>query len=144
MAFGKRSVVISGGTRYCENVIRHAEGTDLLLHEVASAPDDIKSLPPIKRILDHHTSPAEAGRVFAQARPRLAAFTHLALLPDPKGVRPSVDDVVAETRTTYDGPLVVGEDLMRFVVGDTIEGFRTALTGPLALPRTGRRASSPS
>jgi len=121
VAYGKRSVVISGDTRYCENVVNYAKGTDLLLHEVASAPDDIENLPPIKRILDHHTSPAAAGRVFAQARPRLAAFTHLALLPNPKGVRPSVDDVVAETRTTYDGPLVVGEDLMRFVVGDTIE-----------------------
>ena len=119
MAFGKRAVVISGDTRDCENVIQHAKDTDLLLHEVASAPDDIKSLPSIKRLLDHHTSRAEAGRIFEQARPRLAAFTHLALLPNLNGVRPSVEDVVAETRTTYEGPLVVG---------DARAGFRTALT----------------
>ena len=85
------------------------------------APADIASLPQIARILDHHTLPADAGRVFAQARPRLAVFTHLALLPDSKGVRPSGDAVLAETRKTYDGPLELGEDLMRIVVGDTIE-----------------------
>jgi len=121
IVYGKRSVVISGDTRYCESVIAHAKGTDLLLHEVAMAPADIASLPQTQRILDHHTLPADAGRVFAQARPRLAVFTHLALLPDPKGARPSGEAVSAETRKTYDGPLELGEDLMRIVVGDTIE-----------------------
>jgi ribonuclease Z len=121
IVYGKRSIVISGDTRYCENVIAHAKGADLLLHEVAMAPADIASLPQIKRILDHHTLPADAGRVFAQARPRIGVFTHLALLPDAKGVRPSGDAVIAETRKTYDGPLELGEDLMRIVVADTIE-----------------------
>ena len=120
VSFGKRSVVISGDTRYCENVIVHARGADLLLHEVAMAADDIRTLPHIRRILDHHTSPADAGRVFAQAKPRLAVFTHLALLAGPGGRRPSVQDVVTETRKTYSGPLEIGEDLMRVVVGETI------------------------
>ncbi|MEP6472018.1 MAG: MBL fold metallo-hydrolase [Acidobacteriota bacterium] len=120
VAFGKRSVVISGDTRYCENVIVHARGADLLLHEVAMAAGDIRSLPHIRRILDHHTSPADAGRVFAQARPGLAVFTHLALLGGPGGRRPSVQDVMTETRETYGGPLEIGEDLMRIVVGETI------------------------
>jgi ribonuclease Z len=121
VAYGKRSVVLSGDTRYCENVITYARGTDLLLHEVAMAPDDVKSLPHIQRILGHHTLPADAGRVFAQAKPGIAVFTHLALLADRNGVRPSSNEVVAETRKTYGGPLEVGEDLMRIVVGETIE-----------------------
>ena len=32
----------------------------------------------------------------------------------------SVDDVVAETRQTYRGSLVVGEDLMAFEIGETV------------------------
>ena len=32
----------------------------------------------------------------------------------------TLDDVVAETRQVYSGPLVVGEDLMAFEIGDTI------------------------
>jgi hypothetical protein len=30
---------------------------------------------------------------------------------------PTIDDVVRETRRTYDGPLVVGTDLMSFEIG---------------------------
>jgi ribonuclease Z len=122
--YGKRSVVISGDTRYCENVITHARGTNLLLHEVAMAPGDVQSSPQIQRILGHHTLPEEAGRVFAQAKPELAVFTHLALLPGREGMRPSGQDVLAATRKTYGGRLEVGEDLMRIVVGETAEVFR--------------------
>jgi ribonuclease Z len=32
----------------------------------------------------------------------------------------TVDDLVAGTRETYDGPLQVGEDLMSFEIGDTV------------------------
>jgi hypothetical protein len=32
-------------------------------------------------------------------------------------VAPSLDDIVKETRTTYQGPLEVGEDLMSFDLG---------------------------
>src|SRR6476660_4056216 len=44
-AFGYRieynahSVVLSGDTRYSENLIEYARGTDLLIHEVVTAPD---------------------------------------------------------------------------------------------------------
>ena len=33
---------------------------------------------------------------------------------------PTLDDVVAETRRTYDGPLQLGEDLMTFEIGETV------------------------
>lgn len=111
-----RSVVISGDTRYSENLIKHAKGADLLLHEVATAPADRRELPAVKKILAHHTSAAEAARVFAQTRPRLAVFTHLV-----GGGRGPIDDVLAEARQTYAGPLEMGEDLMRFVLGETVE-----------------------
>ena len=34
--YGGRSVVLSGDTRVSQNLIRHAQGADLLVHEVAS------------------------------------------------------------------------------------------------------------
>jgi ribonuclease Z len=37
-----------------------------------------------------------------------------------------VEDLVNRTRATYSGPLVVGEDLMRFVVGDEVAVYRAA------------------
>jgi len=33
---------------------------------------------------------------------------------------PTIDDIVAETRKTYSGPLAVGEDLMAFEIGETV------------------------
>ena len=63
----------------------------------------------------------EAGTIFERAKPKLAAFTHLVFLASEKVPPASIDDLVAQTRQTYGGPLVVGEDLMRFCVGHTIK-----------------------
>jgi ribonuclease Z len=41
---------------------------------------------------------------------------------------PSVEDLIAETRQTYDGPLEVGEDLMQFAIGDTVTVRRLGST----------------
>jgi ribonuclease Z len=61
-------------------------------------------------------------------RPQLAAYTHLVLLSSKTVPRASVDDLIAQTRQTYDGPLEVGEDLMRFEIGEDISVRR--LAGP--------------
>jgi ribonuclease Z len=118
-----RSVVISGDTRFSENLIRFAAGADVLVHEVAAARAELVAASPVTRsILAVHTSPEDAGRVFARVKPRLAVYSHVVLLTtDPKIGAPSVEDLVARTRSSYAGPLVVGEDLMTLVVGDTVE-----------------------
>ena len=112
-----RSVVISGDTRYNENLIKHAKGTHLLIHEVAAArPKLIETSLVVKRIIDHHTSPQEAGRVFSLVAPKLAAYTHFVLLSNADYPEPTLDDLVDYTRETYKGPLQLGEDLMSFVI----------------------------
>ena len=68
----------------------------------------------------HHTTAREAGTVFAQTRPKLAAYTHLVFLASKNVPRATVDDLIAQTRLTYDGPLEVGEDLMCFEIGDEV------------------------
>ena len=76
--------------------------------------------PYIQRIVNHHTSPQEAGSVFARTKPKLAAFTHLVMLASPAVGAPSVDELIAATRETYRGPLEVGEDLMSFEIADAV------------------------
>jgi ribonuclease Z len=115
-----RIAVVSGDTRYSENVVRNATGCDLLVHEVAMAKPELLKEPHIQRIVNHHTSPQQAGLVFARARPKLAAFTHLVMLASSTVGAPSIDQLVAATRETYDGPLEVGEDLMSFEISDTV------------------------
>jgi hypothetical protein len=74
----------------------------------------------IQRIVAHHVTPREAGRVFAQAKPKLAVYTHLVMLASEHVPPPTLDDILAETRESYVGPLEVGEDLMSFEIGETV------------------------
>jgi len=103
-AFGYRieyaghSVVLSGDTRYSENLIKFAKGTDLLVHEVAIAPDTLKKTDPRYNILAHHTTPEQACKVFNAVKPKLAVYTHIVRLDGYK----------------------TDEDLMIFSVSDTV------------------------
>jgi ribonuclease Z len=114
---GDRSVVLSGDTRFSENLIRHAQGADLLIHEVV-VPDSMR-LPGyvpdrIARIAAHHTTPEEAGKVFSRVNPKLAVYSHIVMPQVPAEI------LIELTRKTYSGPLEVGEDLMALEVGDRI------------------------
>jgi len=116
-----RSVTLSGDTRYDENVVKNAAGTDLLVHEVAAAlPSLVAASVPMQRIIAHHTTPLEAGAVFSRTKPKLAVYSHIVLLSSEKIPEPTLDDVIVETRKIYPGPLVVGEDLMSFEIGDGV------------------------
>jgi len=120
---GKRSVVLSGDTRYSENLIKVAAGTDLLIHEVASAEGMKKSGQPEERqrsVVAHHTTAERAGELFLKVKPRLAVYSHI--------VPPFSDEnsLISDTRSTYSGMLEVGEDLIVIEVGDKITVTRPA------------------
>jgi ribonuclease Z len=80
--FVGHSVVLSGDTRYSENLVRFSEGADVLVHEVMD-PDAFRLTNPsisgerAQSILSHHTTPEQAGTVFARAKPRLAVYSHI-------------------------------------------------------------------
>jgi len=113
---GRRSVVLSGDTRYSENLIRNAKGVQLLVHEVAAAdPELAVSSPAVKRILDLHTTPEDAARVFRQARPYLAVYSHIVLL----GVKE--DDVMRRTHDAYRGTVEMGKDLMVIEIQNEVQ-----------------------
>lgn len=124
--YAGRVVVISGDTRYNANVMKYGAGADLLIHEVAVARPELLGQAYIQRIMAHHTTAQEAGLVFAQTEPKLAAYTHLVFLADAGIAPPTVEDLIAQTRQTYQGPLQIGEDLMSFEVGDAITVRRRA------------------
>ena len=119
--YRRRSVVISGDTRFSENLIKFSKGTDLLVHEVAVANDELMSKSEaVRRIIAHHSTPEEAGRVFDRVKPRLAMYSHIGFPGPPAAREPTVQDLIALTRKTYAGPLEVGEDLMTIEVADSI------------------------
>ena len=130
--YAGKSVVFSGDTRYSENLVAHAKGCDVLVHEVV-APDVERRVSVMRdpvvtqRIIDHHTTPEDAGRVFAAVRPKLAIYSHI--VPSPTTAK----DLEGPTRKTYVGPLLVGEDLMVIEVGEKVRLV------PGAVPLAGKR-----
>jgi ribonuclease Z len=111
-----RSVVLSGDTRVSENLVRHAQGTDVLVHEVLD-PEELRSRPnrtseaAVEAIIAHHTTPAQAGEVFRRVAPRLAVYSHGA----------NTERILAQTRAAYAGPLQGAEDLLTILIGAQIE-----------------------
>jgi ribonuclease Z len=120
-----RAVLISGDTRFNQNVIKYGTGVDLLVHGVLAVnPALLQKLPRLMAIFNLHTSPEQCGQVFAQAKPKLAVFSHIVLMGAPAfGVpfpAPTVQEMIEETRKAYQGPLESGVDLMTFEIGDTV------------------------
>jgi ribonuclease Z len=108
-------VVLSGDTRYSENLIRYAKGADLLIHEVAIAPDTLGKTDPKYHILAHHTTPEQAATIFNQVRPKLAAYSHIVNIYAQKE-----EDIGKRTKAIYTGPLILGKDLMSFSITDSV------------------------
>lgn len=125
--YAGRSVVLSGDTRFSENLIRHAQGVDLLVHEVF-VPSTLAraGVPPdrAKNIIAYHLTPEQAGQVFTRTRPKLAVYSHICL------PTAGPQDVLVPTRTTYSGPLELGEDLMVVDVGEKLVVKRPTTPSP--------------
>jgi ribonuclease Z len=117
-----RSVVLSGDTRYSENLIEFAQGADLLIHEVV-APETVRARRAAdgrdpgesERIIEHHTTPEEVGDIFSKVKPKLAVYSHIV-----GAIGSTEAEVEAGTRKTYSGRFEIGEDLCVIDVGDDV------------------------
>jgi ribonuclease Z len=119
-----RSAVLSGDTTFNENLIEHARGADLLVHEVTAVSGNAaENAQQLKRISANHTTPEQAAVVFSRAQPKLAVYNHLLLFGGAKA-----DDLIPATRKNYSGPLLVGEDLMQIEIGEKVEVVQLAPT----------------
>lgn len=109
------SVLLSGDTRPSANLVAHAHGVDVVVHEVGMfAPTSEAGRQIVAQL---HSTPEQAGEEFSKIRPKLAVYSHFSLFGTPE---PTMDELIARTRTTYQGPLEVGEDLMAISIGDSV------------------------
>ena len=117
--YGGRSAAFSGDTRPSDALVEAARGVDLLVHEVVSPEVErraarMQGRERIERVIAHHTTPEQAGEIFARVKPRLAVFSHI--VPSPARAK----DLLPGTRKAYKGPLVVGEDLLEIDVAERV------------------------
>jgi ribonuclease BN (tRNA processing enzyme) len=94
------SLVYTGDTDYCENVIELSLNTDLLICE-AALPDEMKA--------EGHLTPSLAGKIATEAKVKSLVLTHF--YPECGGV-----DIEAQCRKTYRGDLILAEDLMQIEI----------------------------
>lgn len=112
----EESVVFSGDTAYCVAVADLARGADLLVHECALAESARASVyrgAEGERIWANlqsiHVTPRQAGQIA-----QLAGVPRLVLHHISRGA--DRDEIRRQAAQTYDGELIIGEDLMRIDV----------------------------
>jgi ribonuclease BN (tRNA processing enzyme) len=111
-----RTIVLSGDTAYSEAEIALAREADVLVHEAMYAPAIQKIVQRVgngARLMEHlkaaHTIVEDVGRVAAAAKVKKLVLSHLVPGDDPE----VTDEMwLAAARRFYDGPIVVGKDLM--------------------------------
>lgn len=109
-----RSIVISGDTTICQNLIELARGADVLVHEALYTQGLESRLGNhnARRLLEHllasHTKVEDTGVVAREAGVKTLVLSHL--FPSD----PSVDDATwaACARSEFDGEVIVGRDLV--------------------------------
>jgi len=100
------TVVVSGDTRPCKSLAELAKDADLLIHE-CSFPDEMLEM---ARITSHSTA-SEVGAIANQAGVRKLVLTHL--FPVWKGRE---NEIVNSVKKSFDGELIVGQDLLKIEV----------------------------
>jgi ribonuclease Z len=115
---------------------------DILIHE---------SFPTVQQLIDRnrmvpesawpvgtrvHTQPAAAGKVFSTLEPRMAVAFHFA------STFATRKEVREEIRTTYDGPLTVGKDLLVWNVTKDDVTVREALVPDVVWPTKSKLESA--
>lgn len=111
-----RSIVISGDTTYCPALVALAGGADVLVHE-ALYPSAMEAMVArvgngsrqLTHLLNSHTPIEDVGRVATAAGVKQLVLSHLVPADDP-----AVTDErwLDGARRHYDGPIVVGRDLL--------------------------------
>jgi ribonuclease BN (tRNA processing enzyme) len=111
-----RSIVISGDTNRSENLIKLAQGADILVHEALYVPalDRLVARVPNaatlkKHIIDSHTAVEDCGRVAAAAGVKTLVLSHLVPADDPTVTEQTWLDAA---RPHFKGRIIVGRDLM--------------------------------
>ena len=113
------SVVFSGDTTVSANLVKLAQGADVLVHEVIDPvwvesrferPLDAMQRASIHHLLSSHTSIEQVGAVAERAGVETLVLNHFVPADNPHRRW-------LEARTGFSGRLVVGEDLMQIGIG---------------------------
>lgn len=118
------SVVFSGDTARCDNIVRLARGADVLVHEVIDLDYYAdQNMPPKKRehLRKSHTGVDEVGELAATSGVRTLVLDHLV----PADVTAVSDwEWKRKAQRGFGGEVIVGRDLMEIALGARVPPHR--------------------
>lgn len=104
-----RTVIISGDTRPSDNLIKHSEGCDVLIHEVYSAEGLKKRTKEWREYHSSvHTSTLELVEISMKVKPKMLILYHQLF------IQQSEEELLEEITKHYDGRVISGNDLNEF------------------------------
>ena len=111
-------IVISGDTAPCDNLIKHAKGCDILIHEVYSA-SGVKLRDPkwYKYHTTVHTSSVALGDIAAQVNPDLVVFYHQLFMAAKNEAGNTVTaherekEMICDVKEKFQGQVVSAKDI---------------------------------
>jgi ribonuclease Z len=101
----------SGDTTVCDNLVRAAEGVDLLVHEcfihhAMAARRSLRSAQGLANVARYHTLSSEVGKVATRAGAGMLLLNHFVPVDFDRAA------LLAEIRADFAGPILIGEDLL--------------------------------
>lgn len=104
-------VAFSGDTRVCDSLVRAAQSVDLLVHEcfihrAMAARPGRRSAQGLANVAAYHTLSSEVGKVASRCNARMLALNHFVPVDFDRAA------LLAEVRADFQGPVVIGEDLL--------------------------------
>ncbi len=121
--YAGRALVISGDTNPTQNMIKYADGVDVIIHEVIS-PTLVHYVrehfteKQANAVIGIHTTVEQAAEIFQKTKPKLAVYYHT-----PINTPEEAAHLVAATNKTFDGKVMVGSDLLQITIGDDVKTF---------------------
>jgi ribonuclease Z len=122
-------VAFSGDTTVCDSLVRAAQGVDLLVHEcfihrAMAARPGTRSAQGLENVAAYHTLSSEVGKVAARAGAGMLLLNHFVPVDFDRTA------LLAEIRADFEGPILIGEDLLTLDVPSrrvTYEGLTLGL-----------------
>jgi len=122
-------VAFSGDTTVCDNLVRWAEGVDLLVHECFMHEEmlawrGMRADQGLRNVAAYHTFSSAVGKIASRAGARMLLLNHFVPVDFDRSA------LLAEVAADFAGPIVVGEDLLTIDVtrrAVSYEGLHLAL-----------------
>ena len=120
VSYKGHSVVITDDTAFHKNIVEYGKGADIIIQSVAIASRALEQAEPqyVNHFYSFLANPEVVGKIFSDIKPNFAILSHISLYSKGAIPRPTEQELSSRIAAIYPGPVVIGQDLMQFTIGD--------------------------